>query len=273
VIKCREQFLNKNALSNVLALEAEVAKDPYLVACLRGGSRELIQVALIALLERGLLKAQGNKLKAAADATDKVRRPLDKAILRLYKKASTGKAAFDDVVVLSEVDKIHERLREMALLPKVQAEPFRIHSGYAAVGFLWLVALVKIIIALGRGRYNIGFLVIMAIIFVPIAAVMICSRGSSTYLGKHVLNKLHWRFASLGNRSSLLQFNGQTGDVAFYAAIFGLSGLPPAITSIIEPLELIPPPPQPSSGSDSSSSSHSSCSSSCGGGGGCGGCG
>ncbi len=261
----------------VTALGSRIARDPYLLACLRGGTGELILVALVALLERGLLKAKGDKLKADGDAAGKARRPLDKAILGLYKKSGEGQAAFADAIVLSEAGKIHEELCGMQLVPNGGGKRFRIFSGGVAVGFLWFVAFRKIGIALERGHHNIGFLIMMVLCIPLVVMIMSAERTHTTRtrLGERVFSGVCGRFAGLGRRSSSLRFNGQTGEIAFYAAAFGLAGLPPAIASVIEPLDLAPPAPPPSSvggaqGGGGSCGS-TSCGSSCGGG--CGGCG
>ena len=74
-----------------VAAGKEIAEDPYQVAYLRGGRDEVIRVAVISLIELGLLQAEAEKLVVTdPDAADKVRRNLDKAILMMA--ASDGRA-------------------------------------------------------------------------------------------------------------------------------------------------------------------------------------
>ena len=50
-------------LGQATALAQTLAHDPYQVAYLRGGRYEVLHVALVSLLERGLLKANGQHLQ------------------------------------------------------------------------------------------------------------------------------------------------------------------------------------------------------------------
>ncbi len=52
--------------------------DPYLVAHLRGGSSEVLRVATISLLDRGLLQISGEHIQAEPGAAARVRRPSSK---------------------------------------------------------------------------------------------------------------------------------------------------------------------------------------------------
>jgi len=256
-------FRAAKSSDRIKAFATRVAQDPYLIASLRGNN-ELIQTALVALLERGFLEVKDDKMEAVAGAVEKARRPLDKAILGLYKTPGKGNIAFEDSIVLSEVRKIRERLSEIHLLKQ------RVNPVFAAVGavcFLWVVALAKIVIALGRGHHNVLFLFVMAIL----AAIAVLF-ATIDDMEARVFRVVRERFANLGYRSSSLRFNGQTGEFAFYAAVFGLTDLSPEIASYIKQLDIVPKPKPPPERSSSSSScgSGSSCGSSCGGG--CGGC-
>jgi len=265
---CQKTLYTMKNSGVVKALATKVEKDPYLIACLRGGSEELIRVALVTLLERGLLKAEGNMLEAVDGAISKVRCPLDKAILGLYENVGVGKIALKDSVVLSEAYKIRERLSEIGIHDQKKSS-HTFNSGFVAICFLWFVALIKIIVALSRGHFNIIFLVMMALI--AAGAVKIVANKD---MGARVLSEVRKRFTYFGNRPSPLQFNSKTGEFAFYAAVFGFAGLSLEIVSIVEPLDIIPLKPtatDSSWGSSCSSSCGSSCGSGCGGG--CGGCG
>ncbi|MDR2689384.1 MAG: TIGR04222 domain-containing membrane protein [Azoarcus sp.] len=262
-------------------LQAKVAQDPHLIAYLRAGRHELIRVAIIALLGRGLLVANGDKLQASPYAVTKARRPLDKAILTLYKREGKAQTAFTDATISSEIENIHKQLRNMKLLPNETQTLSRFLGVLFTIGFLWFVAGQKITLATARGHHNIGFLLLLAVLIVPIAAIAVNAQTRSparsrTNLGDHVLNGVRRQFAGLGKRSESLDFDGQTGEIAFYAAAIGSISLPPKVEAIIEPLDLNPPARPPNNAQRGNSSCGGSCGSSCGsscGGGGCGGCG
>jgi uncharacterized protein (TIGR04222 family) len=247
----------------------KIAKDPYQIAYLRGGRDEVLRVAVVSLLERGLLQAEGDTLAATQhpDAAFKVRRPLDRAILTRLGSGDKAQSLFSNKVILAEADAIQEGLKDLKLLPDSEITGKRLVLGLAAVVFLWLMAGVKIAVALGRGRTNIGFLVILAIL-VPIA-VFLLLRRRRTVLGERTCSQLEEVFAGLRERRERLTQQQSTSELTFLAAVFGMALLPGAMASIVEPLHLHPP--APAGGGWSSCGSSCSSGSSCGGGGGCGG--
>jgi uncharacterized protein (TIGR04222 family) len=148
----------------------------------------------------------------------------------------------------------------LRLVPDARAKAARLTMIVVAVGFLWLVALLKIAVALSRGRTNVGFLVIL-ILICPVVLGMVAWR-SRTALGDKVCRQLQGLFAGLHDRRRELQRNSTTSEMAFLAAVFGVAALPASMSAVIAPLPLHRPK---SSGGGS-----------CGGGGcggGCGGCG
>src|SRR6266545_2898404 len=61
--------------------------DPYLIAYLRGGANEALRVALISLIDRGLLTVDGKLVGRAKHATsDAVRRPIEKRLIEKYQE-------------------------------------------------------------------------------------------------------------------------------------------------------------------------------------------
>ncbi|MCL2778237.1 MAG: TIGR04222 domain-containing membrane protein [Polyangiaceae bacterium] len=266
LLGCQKYYFRWKNSGVIKALTTDVETDPYLIAGLQGRADTLVRVALVALLERGLLQAEGSKLKAVPGAVDYARHPLDKAILGLYRNSGEGKAVFADTIVWSEVRKVREQLLKMGLHD--QGKWLRIFSGFVAVGFLWLVALAKIIVALERGHHNIFFLLIMAVV-----VARVVQKVMTDNIEARVLRGVRERFVQLGARSPFLQWNGMTGEFTFYVAVFGFTNLPLGIASTIQSLDILPPAPPTVGSSSSSSCGSSSCGSSCGGGGGCGGCG
>jgi len=262
-----------NDRGKIAALRAQVGQDPYLVACLRDGRDETIRVAIVSLLEQGRLKAENDLLRTVGGQrrVKMTEHPLDKAILGAFVNPAKAEIAFKDNTIDTEVSALSNRLWSLELRPRTGSYSDTFGRGTAAL-FLLAVALIKIIVALSRGHFNIGFLILFALI--AISAVLGIGSYDRTALGDQVLDAIQQQFDSLHRRP--ITFNDKTGDVAFYAAAFGVSLLPAAIAEILEPLAIRPPPPVVSS-SSSGGSSCSSCSSSCGGGGcgggGCGGCG
>lgn len=270
----------------------ELAEDPYQMAFLRGGRYEVLNVALVALIEKGLLKPRGEfVVTEGKDAVEKVSRPLDKAILSKFALLSMGTglrradSVYRDPVALAEADAIGEDLAVRGLLPNDRIRQARRWLMGISVALLWALAAIKIGLALSRGRTNIGFLLLLAVL-VPFLMNGV-SQAVRTRLGDHTLAWLRSFFESLWLRRHSLELNQTSSELTFLAAVFGLSGLPAGMGDVIQAFNLQVPKTARLSesildldspwfswgrGDSSYSSGWSSCGgSSCGGGGGCGG--
>jgi uncharacterized protein (TIGR04222 family) len=266
--------------SSVAALATELAQDPYQVAFLRGGRAETLRVAVISLLERGLLKAKGDRIQTAkSNAVELARKPLDKAILTKFETEDTARSLYTDTIIKDEADVIGDDLKDKKLLPDAGAKAKRNRDALTALAILWGVAGIKILVAFSRGRHNVLFLILIAVVAAGILLAM--ANRPRTVLGNQVSERLKLVFARLRDRRETLQFHQTSSELAFLAAAFGMAALPVSASIVVSPLRLQPARQVGSTGwssCGSSCSSASSCSggSSCGGGGcggGCGGCG
>lgn len=244
----------------------EIAKDPYQIAFLRGGRAEIIRVAVVSLLERGLLQASGENLATAGmDAKEKVRRNLDKAILAKFLKAQSARNVFLDAIVLEEAVVAGEPLMEKKLLPDRNIKSDRRALCIRGVAFLLGIAGIKIYVALSRGHTNIVFLIILAILALIIIAAM--THQVRTTFGNQVFDKLKQMFTRLSERPESIAASPGSVELTYLIAVFGLATLPAGLAGMVAPLRIIPP-----KGSSGGGCGASSCGgSSCGGGGGCGG--
>ena len=60
----------------------DLTSDPSSIAYLRGGAPETVAVAIVNLVDRGLLRVEVDQVRAAKEASSEfVRRPLDRAII------------------------------------------------------------------------------------------------------------------------------------------------------------------------------------------------
>ncbi len=271
----------------------DLAEDPYCVAFLRGGRYEVLSVALVALIEKGLLKPHGEFVRTEGkDALEKVSRPLDKAILSRFALLSMGTglrradSIYRDPVALAEADLIGEELEQRGLLPDNRVRQIRRWLVIIPVALLWTLAAIKIGVALSRGRTNVGFLLLLAVL-VPFL-MKVVSRALRTRLGDQTFGWIQSFFENLWQRRRSFELNRTSSELTFLAAVFGISALPDGMRDMMRALDLQVPKTARlsesiidldspwfswnSSGS-SSSGSWSSCGSgsSCGGGGGCGG--
>jgi uncharacterized protein (TIGR04222 family) len=242
--------------------------DPYLIAYLRGGANEALRVATVALIDRGLLG-----MDEAADAVvarakpDAARRPIEQALLRHFEQPHLPKTIFGVSALEAACDQYDARLTQLGLLPGPDQKSARRRLLSVALLVLLGLSVAKIVVALGRGRTNVGFLVVLTLVASVIAAIVV--RPRLTARGARVLADLRRLFRRLRDRAETLRPGGATADAALLAAVFGLAALPSAGFAFARQL-------YPKASSSTGGSCGSSCGSGCGGGGdggGCGGCG
>jgi uncharacterized protein (TIGR04222 family) len=254
--------------------------DPYLIAYLRGQKNETARVAIISLLDRGLLKTEGGLLTAAPGAADQVHRPLERAVLRVFESPAGGALIYRDVTFEKACDGLKSELAKLEFIPdddrRFSLFLLRVGSLATLVG----VAAAKILIAFERGHYNVAYLITMTII----ASIALMKRKTllRTRKGDAALAELRGNFAPLKARAADVELGSGSRDLAMLAAIFGITALQGA--ALVQ-AQVLFPATMKNQGVAGSSCGGSSCGaascsggSSCGGGGsscggGCGGCG
>ncbi len=253
---------------------AQNMTDPYLIAYLRSGENEALRVATVALLDRGLLIAKGEKLQTKSGNTvGVVQRPIEKAILKFYVKEGEGHEIFKNAAAKNACDSYAKVLKDQRMLASASTYAKRFSPVAVALGVLLAITWTKISIAFSQGHHNVGFLIMLTFLFGIV--IVILWRRRRTALGDDMMNDLKSLFSRLKDRSKTLRPGGQTNEAALLAAVFGISVLSASEFPFLEKLYPRKATDGSSCGSSSSCSSGSSCSggSSCGGGGGCGGCG
>lgn len=251
--------------------------DPYLIAYLRGREAETARVAIVSLVDRLLLKIEGDSLQALPDAEDKVSRPLERQLLRFFASKKKASLIYTHSKFNASCADLREELVSRGLtLSTEQANPASLLRFVLIVGMI-AVSIAKIVSALERGHYNIGFLIVLTVI----ATLSFFLRKSvvRTEKGAFALRELQAQFARLRDRSEQIPLGGASRELILLTAVFGVTALPTAALAGVEPLFPAQFSPSSSSGSScggTSCSGSSSCGSSSGsscGGGGCGGCG
>ncbi len=250
--------------------------DPYLIAHLRGGQAEVIRVAAISLMDRGLLVQTSAEEVATAseEARGLARRPVEIALLDAFRAPGPAWRAlaprFSRDLDMS-CDAIAEELKSMGLLKTGATILPDLVAVSLGLGVLLGMSLAKLAVALARGHHNIGFLVVLTL--VGCLLVMAPLGARRTRMGDLALARAKEQFASLRARVSTIAPGGATNELSLLAAVFGI-GMIPAVTFPYAQ-QLFPKAQQGDSSGASSGCSGSGCSggssSSCGGGGGCGG--
>jgi uncharacterized protein (TIGR04222 family) len=250
-----------------------LTNDPYQIALLRGGRDEAIRVAVVTLLDRGLLVEESGSLHAPrSDGAELVRHPLDRALLDCFKAPAPAARALASPDAIAACDTYERELEKKQLVASRKTRAARFAPFAIALSLTLGVALARIAYALAKGRTNVGFLVILAIVCA--VALLVAYRKRLTALGADTLRGLERLYTAARGRLAQNLSGIDSFDASLVAAVYGLAALP---AMQFPYLARVFPAPKGTQGSSSDgSSSCSSCGSSCGGGGcggGCGGCG
>ena len=251
-------------------------RDPYLVAYLRGGEPETLRVAVVSLIERGLLIATGTRLKRAEHATpSSVRVPIEAWLLRKFEQENEVSSMYNDPTLHATCLVYEETLKNAGLLPNKQIYRARAVRFVFACLLLMAVAFLKVILAIDSGHTNVGYLIILMVVAMLVANKVSFPRLTES--GKAMIADLQNLYSGLKDRAPFMQPRGATIEPMMLAAVFGVGAIESA--NFAFPRELFPRGTKDQSGSScasascgtSCSSGGSSCGSGCGGG--CGGCG
>jgi uncharacterized protein (TIGR04222 family) len=240
--------------------------DPYLLAYLRGQEPETARVAIVSLIDRGLLHANEDKLTTVVGMENQGNRPLEREILGAFASQQTASIIFKHSGFLAACRGLRDELVKLGLLPGTAGRAWVVLLRLGMLAVLAGVAILKIRIAFERGHSNVGFLVILSLV----ATIAMLKRDSPkrTRQGDALLDELKLRYARLEERSEQIQAGGGSHELVLVAAIFGLAALPTLAHAQVQALF----PLGMSRSSAGSGGCGSSCGcSSCGGGGGCGG--
>jgi uncharacterized protein (TIGR04222 family) len=245
-------------------------KEPYLFACLSGGPAEVIRVASIGLIDRGLLTLAGGTahlVREGAVALGQSR--IEKRILEFFHGgASLASATHAEGLLEAASADYEHRLISYRLVPDGDTRRTRRLLLLAAVALLIGMGAAKSSVALSAGRTNITFLQIEMVLAVILAWKI--HNPYRTRRGDDYLASTRSLFSGLRQRAGSLQPGSGSRDVLWLTALFGIAMLPatafPAIAQVW-------PKSTSTTGSSGCGSGGSSGCGGGGGGGGCGGCG
>jgi len=244
--------------------------DPLLFACLRGGPKEVVRVATLGLIDRGVLEDTGAGVQRARTAKPEfVRRRVEKEVLSFFEHPT----AIDSILNHSAAERVaaeeyETQLRGFRLVPDDEMLKTRFLLLIIALIAVVGVGGIKLMVAFAAGRSNVLFLIFLMI--VALIALIKIRSPYRTALGDSYLASIRSMFSGLHERGASIQPGSGSRELLWLTALFGVAALPAAAFPLVPRLW-----PKPQSGSSSG------CGSSCGGGGsgcgggggGCGGCG
>jgi uncharacterized protein (TIGR04222 family) len=240
--------------------------DPYQIAYLRGGSAQALNIAAVSLIDRGLLKGADALLTAEPNAVGMVRRPIEKAVLQLYRSAGNSAEMAKSQACLATCDEYQRTLEDFELIAGPRAFAQRLVPLLVVAVSLGFIGFLKIVMAVAEGR-DYGLIVAMMGFFGFVALKIY--RRHRTARGDAMIADLQVLFSRLRDRADSLRQGGATNEAALLAAVYGVDKLPPERFPGTKPLRR----KKQDSSCGGGSGCGSSCSGSCGGGcgGGCGG--
>jgi len=224
VLLVQRYHVRRNELAGMA--DPRTLTDPYQIAYLRGGKNETLRVAVVSLADRGLLKASGDKVvRASKDASGLVRRSIEKAVLEHFARSAKAIDIFEVFPQDHETLEEYGRdLEQRGLMPSAGTKQARALVLAWVLAVLVGVSLIKIMVAMGRGHHNVGFLVVLTV-----AAVALALKGFSrprTARGDEAVASMKTEYASLRQRAKAIRPGGATNEAAVLAAVFGLAALP-----------------------------------------------
>lgn len=204
-------------------------RDPYLIAALRGGPAAVIELAVVALLDRGLL--QSDDVTFDENARVRVSRPdaaefAGSTVERALLGAAASSIGVRDVVakaaVIAAADAYADRISRLGLTTDRETRVQR-----RAVRVLCFVpALIMVLVRIKMTpAHAITFLFLGAIVIGP-AFYFALQKGAAR--GEAMLAELAVLFAGLAERADDLRRGRMVSDAMFCAATFGLWRLPAA---------------------------------------------
>jgi uncharacterized protein (TIGR04222 family) len=275
--------------SDVGGLPAQMPTDPYLLAYLRAGYPEVVRVALLTLVEEGIVTVDGRTLSLAPEAARARFQPKRKLVERELLEFLARTSATIDQIVANRVGRVtcggyRLTLNDLGLVPRVD-----LHLTMLAVGTLLVsVAFIKMVVALSRERTNVAFLLMSAMAAVWLTMRLGRLKAGTTTRGRQVLDSAEALLVRARQRLNEAGAALRGPELAWLAAVFGfyIFERAPAEFTFWPALAFAPgsrhrsPEERKTAGSGSSwwsscGTSVSSCGggggASCGGGGGCGG--
>jgi uncharacterized protein (TIGR04222 family) len=216
--------------------------DPYELAYLRGGENELVRVVVLGLIQRGYLAASEHRkawLKAGSEAVvaqaprppdPRHLTPLERAVFDGFSSPKSPSEMFKDRALPLRLEPhwapYRRRLEGGRLLmpPEVRGSARRI----GVRGALVILGLggYKLATALGKGRTNVGFLIIMGILALLLLLLLgVGGVPRLSHKGRQYLERAQLAFERLKERVARLPQAVADHTLLLLVGLFGLGVL------------------------------------------------
>ena len=207
LIGCRLVVRYVDSTSNLLVPPVPQKINPYYISYLRNGKGEVLRLILFNLMERGYLKIKKgskwpyNKEKIARESNPPNLNDLSEMERYLFNYYIIPREPVDIFKSIpSSVEAIceqfQERLQEEDMLPSSKYSFHGILAGVVGSVIISGLGGYKLMVALERGKSNVGFLILFAV-FSLIALVLLCRQPRITNLGRRYVEQLQHAFEGL----------------------------------------------------------------------------
>jgi len=203
--------------------------DPYLIAYLRGGEDEALRVAVISLVDRGMLVMDGNLIRRADHVTSGMAKyPIEYEALKKFDILGEEASVFEAASVLkddnlrSALQPYRHKLERAGLMPDANVRHDRRMRLLLALTALGAAGAIKIQIGLSLGK-PVAFLVVIMIAAMIIAAAISFPR--LTARGDATLEDVTNLYAGLRTQVNSISPGSATAELAMFAAVFGVGAL------------------------------------------------
>lgn len=203
-----------------------VLTDPYQIAMLRGGKHELIRVAVVSLVDRGLLLAEGDTLSLTSLArTAQVRPGIERAVLEYCDDSvRTTSEMMKSSHFDREAESCERELRRLRLLPDESIRSARYLMFWSATAVLLFFAFTKIYLTLADGQSEVEVLLFMSFMVIFMAGMWTFTRR--TWQGDAYVSELQNLCGALRLRAGQIRPGSATSELAMLTAVFGVAALP-----------------------------------------------
>ena len=203
--------------------------DPYLIAYLRGGQDEALRVAVISLVDRGMLVMDGHLIRRADHVSSGMAKyPIEYEALKKFDVLGEEASVFEAASVLkddnlkSALQPYRHKLERAGLMPDANVRSDRRMRLLLALTALGVAGAIKIQIGLSLGK-PVAFLVVMMIAAMIIAAAISFPR--LTARGEATLEDVTNLYAGLRTQVNSISPGSATAELAMFAAVFGVGAL------------------------------------------------
>ena len=175
--------------------------DPYLLAFLGGGRQGVIRTGLVSLIDQGVLMVSEERMVGRGPkwSEQAAHNAIEKSILQYVNNPRNLQEMFKEPTLANIAAGYEEKLRMARLLPSAEDITARRWLVAGAIVLLAGVSWTKMTLALERGHQNIGFLILLTIIFVIVAIKL--GTPDRTRLGDDFLSSVRGVFSDVKSRA------------------------------------------------------------------------